>query len=682
VTFGRWILGVALLAAIVAPLALGARALRRRFLPELDGPTAVLADVVLTISALVVLAELVGVVGLLEPLSLLVAAAAAGAGGVALARPRPSRAEGPEPAAAWDEPERPASGGAALGPAASGAALTWVAFAAAAFVFAAWLRRTLVSLDFGIGGVDSTWYHLTFAAEFAEGSVAAIPYADVDFPTAFYPANVELLHAVGMLAFGTAALSPLLSLAALGLGFLAGWCVGRPFGVAPLTLLATTVVLGIPALFTSQAGEAKNDLAGLAFLLAAVAFVLAKTAPERRPALLALAGAAAGLAAGTKLNLLAPAGALLVAVLVLHRRAALAFASAAAATGGYWFARNLVATGNPLPWLGPLPQPAEARQERTLAPLSDYVFDAGAWDAHFLPGLEETLGPAWPAIAGLALLGAALALARGTPALRAVAAVALVTAAAYVVTPGTAAGPDGEPSGFALNVRFVSPALAIGTCLLAVVAARRWAPAVAAALAGLIAVTQLAPDPIWEEHYRRPAVALALLAALALVAARRLGRPWLAAAAAAAVLTIGVWPLERDFHRRQYTAALPPYTTWSLFAMGPVYAWARDEEDLRIAVTGSTAAFFQFPLRGPALDNDVEAIGRRGAHGSFTPLGDCDELRRALRGHTHAVVSPYIDVWSPFRPGPPPRELACVRASGAREVLRSGRIHVFALRPP
>ena len=651
---------MALLAAVVAALAAGSRSVRRRFAPWLEGPSAVLADAVLTISALVVVAELLGLVGLLDALPLLLAAGAAGVGGVVLGR------RGAAP---------PVAGGRAPAETATARWVEWTALAAAALVFAAWVRRTLISLDFGIGGVDSTWYHLTFAAEFAEGSVAAIPYTDVDFLTSFYPANVELLHAVGMVAFGTAALSPLLSLAALALGLLAGWCAGRPFGVAPVTLLATAAVLGVPALVGSQAGEAKNDVAALAFLLAAVAFLLAG---PRRGSTCALAGAATGLAVGTKLNLLAPAGGLLVATLVLHRRGAIAFAAGALATGGYWFARNLVAVGNPLPWLGPLPQPDEPRSEDTLPPLSDYLLDAGAWEAYFLPGLETTLGPAWPALVAVPLAAAVVALVRGSAVMRAMAAVALLTAAAYVVTPATAAGPEGRPVGFVLNVRYVVPALLIGMCLLAIVARRRAAIA-GAALAVLVVVTQLGGDDVWRDEYRRPALVLLALALPAIAAARRLGRPWVATGAAVVVLTLGLWPLERDFHRDQYTRPLQPYTTWSLFGLEPVYAWARAHEGLDIAVTGSTGAFFQFPLRGPGLDNDVEVVGRRGDHGSFAPIADCAELRDALSGFTHVVVTPYLDIWTPLRPQGAP-ELACVRMSGAREVLASGRAHVFELR--
>jgi hypothetical protein len=688
VTFGRWLLGVVLLAAIALALTLGARAVRRRFVPELDGPTAVLADAILAVSGLIVLAEVLGVIGILDAVPLVVGAIGLGAGGVAVGRSG-------EAASGGDAADRGGVGrrgrGASGGDAAegrgvgrrdvaavgrSGSVATWVAFAGAALVFAAWARRTLVSLDFGIGGVDSLWYHLPFAAQFArEGSVASIPYVDLEFLTAFYPANVELLHAVGMVLFGTAALSPLLNLGALGLGLLAGWCAGRPSGHAPATLLATAVVLGVPALFATQAGEAKNDVFALAALLAAAAFLTATTKP--RPATLALAGAAAGLALGTKLSFLAPVGALfLAATWLARRRGAAAFAAAAAITGGYWYLRNLIATGNPLPWLGPLPQPAEARSQDTATALSDYVTDGHAWSTYFLPKLDDVLGPAWPVIVAASAAGAILAIVRGRGAIRVLGIVALVAAAAYVVTPTSAAGPPGRPVGFSLNVRYAIPALLLGLALLPIVL-RRWSLAVTAGLAILLVVSQLGPDVIWASDHRKKAIALLLASGPAALLLTR--APRAVAVALAVVAALALWPLERDFLRQQYTATLQPYTSWRAFSMGPVYTWARDQHGARIAVTGTTGSFLQFPLNGPALDNEVELMGRHGAHGSFVPP-DCATLDRELRGRTHAVITPYLDVWDPFHPGEEP-ELACMRRRGDEEILTSGGVHVFALRP-
>ena len=107
--------------------------------------------------------------------------------------------------------------------------------------------------------------------------------------------------------------------------------------------------------------------------------------------------------------------------------------------------------------------------------------------------------------------------------------------------------------------------------------------------------------------------------------------------------------------------------------MTPVYAWAAGQDGARIAVTGTTGSFFQFPLHGRELQNEVRLIGRHGDHGSFTPITDCAELLEAVAGDTHAVVTPYLDIWDPFRPLDAP-ELACLRTAGAREVLASGPV--------
>ena len=647
-TFGRWLLGVVLLAAIASTLAFGARAVRRRFLPELQGATAVLADAVIAVSALVVLAELLGVAGILDPVPLVLGAVAAGAGGIALGRRG-------RPAEAGASGAVGRSGTAAAG--GRGVVLTWISFAGAALVVAAWVRRTLVSLDLGVGGVDSLWYHLPFAAKFArEGSVTAIPYVDLEFLTAFYPANVELVHAVGMVLFGTAALSPLLSLAALLLALLAGWCLGRPFGVAPLTLLATAIVVGVPAVYETQAGEAKNDIAAIAFLLAAAALLVSA---RPRPAILAICGAAAGLALGTKLSFLAPVAALAAVAVWLARgerpgRGAAAFAAGAAATGGYWYLRNLFATGNPLPWLGPLPQPAEARSEHTATTLADYLTDGHAWSTYFLPSLDDVLGPMWPVMIALGAVGLAMGLAKGDPRLRALAIVGVVAAVAYVITPSSAAGPEAEPVGFGLNVRYVLPAVLLGLAVLAAMTKRR-ADVVAGVFTLVLLVTQLAPDPIWAPEHRRKAIALLVIGLAGAVVATRVKRPGALAAAAVVASVALLWPLERDFLDDQYTVTRPPYTAWRVFNMGPVYDWARDQHGARIAVTGTTGAYFQFPLHGPELDNQVQVVGEHGAHGSFTQTTTCDRARERARGQhprrRHAVPRHLGPVPPARRPG-------------------------------
>ena len=73
-----------------------------------------------------------------------------------------------------------------------------------------------------------------------------------------------------MLAFGRDLLSPLLNLGWFVGCLLACWCIGRPYRVAPWSLALGAIALSVPAL-SDQAGEARNDIVGIFFLLAAVA---------------------------------------------------------------------------------------------------------------------------------------------------------------------------------------------------------------------------------------------------------------------------------------------------------------------------------------------------------------------------------------------------------------------------
>ena len=98
---------------------------------------------------------------------------------------------------------------------------------------------------------------------------------------------------------------------------LAAYCVGRPYGLGPQSLIGGSIALGSQSLAEFQAGEALNDIVGVALILAAVAILVNARAaigtagrdaerPDCSAPPLAVAGIAAGLAAGTKLSFLAP----------------------------------------------------------------------------------------------------------------------------------------------------------------------------------------------------------------------------------------------------------------------------------------------------------------------------------------------------------------------------------------
>ena len=136
-------------------------------------------------------------------------------------------------------------------------------------------------LSTGMTGFDSTWYHGPFAAGFFQsGDTWSLHFIAPQFLAWFYPANREVVHAVGMLAFGRDMLSPLLNLGWFVGCLVAAWCIGRPYRVAPWSLALAAIALSVPALH-DQAGEARNDIVGIFFLLAAVAIALCPLCKRR-----------------------------------------------------------------------------------------------------------------------------------------------------------------------------------------------------------------------------------------------------------------------------------------------------------------------------------------------------------------------------------------------------------------
>ena len=151
----------------------------------------------------------------------------------------------------------------------------WLAAIACAAVAAAWMVPTLASLAGGMDRADSMWYHMPLATRFAHGAhFGAIDYFDPIFFASYYPANSEVVHAVPLLAFDRDILSPLINLGWLALGLTAAYAIGRPYGVGPVSLIGGAIALGAQNLVEFQAGEALNDIVGVALVLCAAAVLV------------------------------------------------------------------------------------------------------------------------------------------------------------------------------------------------------------------------------------------------------------------------------------------------------------------------------------------------------------------------------------------------------------------------
>ena len=698
---GPYIAGVLELAIVVGAIAFASRRWRAYALPGWSGAPAVLADLVLGLATLILLSEAIGSVGGFGEAELIVGALlVAAATAVAVGRLGSGRAARPDAA-----PPAPAPSTLAVG----------LAMVACAAVVAGWMVPTLGSLAGGMDRADTLWYHMPLAAKFVQtGSLGDIFFFDPIFFASFYPSNSEVVHAVPILAFGRDIVSPLLNLGYLGMGLLACWCIGRPYGVAPQSLIGGAVALGAQMLVEFQAGEALNDITGVAFVLAAAALLVngyaagAAGGPEesarnggRRIAsgALAVAGLAAGLAAGIKLSFLAPVAALTIGVVVIapasrRRAAALAWTLPMLVTGGYWYLRNAFATGNPIPFvnsIGPidLPAPERAFELRPGFPVAHYWSDPQVWWDWFIPGLHESFGALWPLTLLAMTGGAAFAVWRGRePVLRMLGAMALFTAFAYLFTPLTAAGEEGEPIAFVWNVRYIAPAAAIALalvpCLPALRASATRRLAVTAGLALLCAVT-VGSLVQWQQGHTKGAIAaaIAVLAGAAAVgwlrSRNRLGpgatRGSIVAVGVAACLVAGVagWFEQRHYLERRYENTSPR------LELASTLRWARDVRDARIAVAGIRGVFNQYPLYGTDLSNVVQWLGMRGEHDAWLRIPTCEKWRRTINAgdYTHVVTT-----YDPFHPGrlTDTREALWTREDpAAQKVLSDGPVNVFEI---
>ena len=710
---GEYLLGCLVLAAIVGPLVFAAWRLRAALLPTWSGAPARLVETILTIALAIWLSQALGTFGLFTTLGMTLASLGLGAA-VALLAPRLGRRRGPvrSPADSPGESVDRRTGEAA--PSSPGW-VSWVAAIGVAGVAAGWAIPTLGSLAAGMDRADTLWYHMPLSARFVQsGELGAIEHFDPIFLAAYYPANSEVLHAIGLLAFERDFLSPLLNLGFLAVALLACYCIGRRYGLGPQALIGGSIALGAQMLIEFQAGEALNDIVGVAFVLSAVAVLVTAAGgvgrkasasltgidrPPFEPAALAIAGVAAGLAAGTKLSFLAPVLALFVGVAVISARgsrirAGALFALPAFAAGGYWYLRNLVAVGNPIPYTawGPLGLPAPERtfELRPGFSVSHYFGDTAVWADWFVPALAESFGELWPLTLITMIAGAAFALARGgEPLVRMLGAVVLVTFLAYLFTPLTAAGEEGMPIAFEWNVRYVAPGAAIALALLPCLSAARESEArrrgVLIGLSVLLAVT-LASLVQWQQGHLKGAVAAAVvvLVAFALVrglAARgRIGagapRAWAAGLAGCALLAaLGAgWIEQRHYLERRYENTSPE------LRLAGALRWGNDLRDARVAVAGIRGVFNQYPFLGTDLSNHVQWLGEEGEDGAYLRIPSCEGWRSALAegGFTHVVTT-----YDPFDPGrlTDTKEGLWTRQDpAAREVFRDGPVSVFELR--
>jgi hypothetical protein len=715
VDLGGYLLGVAQLALVVVPVGFSACRLRSRLLPGWEGAPARLVESILGVALVIWLSEILGTVGLFYA-GALIGASLLVAGTVAF---WPAG-----PVTAGDPPSLPVAKASSppTVPPAGGAPWLWLVMllVVSATVFS-WGVTAQHAWDRGVFNFDSLWYHLPFAADMVQThSIVGMHHVETVFTNWFYPQNSELLHAVGILLTGRDTLSLFLNFGWLVVAFLSAYCVGRPYGRGALTVIAAAILLECHTLVVRDPGAAKNDLMAAALLLASIAILVEAYAQRRvvelRPPMedkaqphpgwdrwaLAAAGLAAGLAAGTRVTGLAMAGALTVAVVVLSpqgRRWAAAgwWFGAALAGGAFWYLRNLVVAGNPIPEvekLGPisLPHPERLQEGRPDFSIVHYATDTGVWREYFGPGLHEAFGTLWPLVVFGAVAAALLALLRGRDRIvRWVGAVALLGALAYLFTPLSAAGAEGEPVGFGINIRYVIPALLAGIVLLPLdrwIKTRRQEWGLAAVLVFVFLVTDRPDDAL---HDKGRVFAFLLVALVVLVPAllfylrgRSLRAPLLAGGAAAlllALVAIG-YPLQRHYLEHRFANEGSADESIPGMHLDSAYRWTRGVEGARIGLAGTIAGFAGYGFYGTDLSNRVRYLGEDGPHGAFNALPTCAAFRAAVNEADldYLVTAPFLNFLHPGDPIDSPEARWLGGEKAVRPVLRSGPVTVWEVR--
>jgi hypothetical protein len=657
VTFWSYVVGVVLLTVSTGPLAAAAVAIRRRQLPRWGGAVARLAEATITLLLLLGVLHVLGSVGLFRRLPVVSACAATGLLIAWLLRRQP-----PEPAAPPTHPPPPSKFSTAC------------AIAVVAVVFAQWMNVTGDALRHGITDYDSLWYHLTHAARFVQdGWITRLHFTRPEFPSMFHPADNELLHAFGMLLFKNDALSPLVNLFWLAFSLGAAWCIGRSYGNGPLAVIAAAVLLGTAGMAALEPGSALNDVATICAALLVAAFLVQ---PDRGRGVLALVAGVAGFAIGTKLTMLAPVAVLTVGVVLVsargeRRAAGLRWLLWLSLTGSFWYLRNLVRAGSPLPnvRLGPLPSARFEWVERFHQSVADYIGNAEVWRQWLHPALRGAFGSAWWLILLLAVIAVTGVAASRRGVLRVLALVAVADVAAFVITPTSAAGENNSPFLFLLNLRYAYPGLVLAFTLIAVLAARTRQTSTIATIAcsALFVVTEVGHHHPFLPSWGRSSATLSVLAAmvallLCATAASLIARPAQSLMTASlAILLVGCFGAGYVAMHRYERARL---------SSAP---WANGLH-ARVAVAGTHR---QFLFYGPSLENHVDYLGTVGPHGAFHELTTCTAWRGALaKGRYEYVV---IDVGIPNYPDAP-NQLEWTRtAPGASLVTQSGTQTVFRL---
>lgn len=647
----RYLAGILLLAIALVPLHVGSSLWRARLIHEWTGARARLVEIILDVTVLICVSEILGSLDFYRAAPVVIALALVGCAAIWAAR-RTSWCRSNKPAA-LASPEEPTERRTAIA----------TAIVVVSVVLAEWSAQTVSAYHHGMLSTDTLWYHMPVAARFVQDhSITSIHYVDSQAVTAYFPASSELIHSFGILVMGNDLFSPLINTLWLGVALLASWCIGRPFGVGAITLTGSAILFATPGLVATQPGGAYDDVVGLAMILSAVALLINSQALNTRSqrAVWVIAAGSAGLALGTKWTFIGVVVALTVGVwfYVPRKERTRSFGIwlvVLLLTGGFWYGRNLIAVGNPLPplqlKLGPLSLPSP-RLTTPSSTVAHFILSATDWRKYFIPGLRIAFGPAWWALLSLSVAGLVLAVVKGDRLQRILGLVGLASGVVFVFTPQYIVA-FGVPALFVDQVRYADAAVILGLVMLPINPLfsewnrARW---VLGAYAAILTATQFDaaawPTRFFTQHFvggpvRGADSLIGLLigvAVLVLCTAILFFRDWrphladrkLAWVAVGVVVIFAGFPLQQAYLRDRYISSpgseVPPYSDWF-----------QHESNIRIGVIGEFA-YLQYEFYGKDLSNYVQYLGIRGADGTYSTFGSCHAWREAISAGHYSYI--------------------------------------------
>jgi hypothetical protein len=266
------------------------------------------------------------------------------------------------------------------------------------------------------------------------------------------------------------------------------------------------------------------------------------------------------------------------------------------------------------------------------------------------------------------------------------------------------------PVGFRLNIRYLAPALVLALTLLSIpppFAGRQrvwrlgsreriWRLLTLSIFAVLVVVSAGAIGAI--DTDRIPGTAALALTVVALpvllvfLARRGLPPVPLAGIGLAALIALGIFGRFAQDHYldERYSSTAPDYPKTEQPAvelgqgLGAAYDWARGTRDLRIGLSGTMGALFQYGLWGEDSSNDVRYVGERGPRGSFDEIPECPEWIAALNdgGYDYVITTPTYHQDDPAADTAPVQREWISHAVNVQRVAGAGLVDIWRVTGP